>query len=50
MRMYLIANGVPYDVAFAVEEERALAMWVTLGEFNGGKWNWAEMAWEPRRH
>lgn len=47
--MYLVKGGVPYDVAFAADEARALAMYVVLGEFEGNTWNWPEMKWEPRR-
>jgi len=46
--MYLVKNGVPFDVAFAADDERALAMYVVLGEFEGNTWDWDAMNWIKR--
>ncbi|MEW9304554.1 hypothetical protein ACETRX_03840 [Labrys portucalensis] len=49
MRLYLVKNGVPYDVALSLSSSEALAHYVVFGEFEGNKWDWKEMKWEPRR-
>lgn len=38
-------NGVPYDVAFALEDEERLAHAVVFGKFEGQQFDWREMRW-----
>lgn len=42
----LVSQGIPFDVAFALEIEERLAWTVILGEINGGKFNWEARRWE----
>ena len=47
--MTLIANGVPWSVAWALGEYEVLAMTVLIGEAQGGEFDWDRMRWkEPR--
>jgi hypothetical protein len=41
-----VKNGVPFDVAFALYPEEALAYAVVFGEFEGGSWNWESLSWD----
>lgn len=49
---WLIRNGVPFDVAYALEESgpegeaEALAWDILHGIFEGGRYNWDRMEWE----
>jgi hypothetical protein len=43
--LYLIRNGVPFDVAFALPAPDRLAWVVALGELDGHAFDWAAMAW-----
>jgi hypothetical protein len=42
-RLWLIHNGVPYDVAFALSDAEALAHAIIFGMIQGKKWDWATM-------
>jgi hypothetical protein len=46
MCLWLVKNGVPYDVAFNFDYSDLLAHWIVLGEFENGKWNWDTMSWD----
>jgi len=48
MRLYLVKNGVPFDVAFGWPEDWALGAYVILGEFEGGEFDWREMKWAKK--
>ena len=39
-------NGVPFDVAFALDEITRAAWSIICSEFNGSKFNWRTMSWE----
>ena len=41
-------NGVPYDVAFSMEDVELTAAFISIGQLSGGKWNWAGMCWEKQ--
>lgn len=46
--LYLLTQGVPFDVAFSLDPTMRLAWCVILGEIAGGEFSWARMAWEQR--
>lgn len=46
--LWLVKNGVPFDVSFSLEPYERLAYCVTFGEFEGNKWDWQAMAWQKR--
>lgn len=41
-------NGVPFDVAFSLEDEEAFAYGIVFGEFEGGSWDWNIMDWSKK--
>lgn len=44
--LYLIKNGIPFDVAFSLPEVELTAYAIILGRIDGGKWNWDRMTWD----
>ena len=48
MRLYLVKNGVPFDVAFGSSDDWALAAYVVFGEYEGNEFDWASMTWQER--
>jgi hypothetical protein len=44
--MALVKNGVPFDTAFAMDDETRAALCIITGELNGSRWNWKIMDWE----
>ena len=42
---YLVRNGVPFDVAFALYEHEKLAYGVIFGELEGGEYDWNSLRW-----
>jgi len=47
--LYLVQHGVPFDVAFSLDEDMRLAFCVIIGELNGGHFNWTTRTWDPPR-
>lgn len=47
--LFLVMNGIPFDVAFSLDEEERLAWVVIIGEFKGGRYDWYTNSWEPTR-
>jgi hypothetical protein len=43
--LYLVKNGVPFDVAFSLAEDERVAWIVIMGRFNGLNYDWAERRW-----
>ena len=43
--LYLIRNGVPFDVAFSLEQAERTAWIVVMGELDGREWDWGAMQW-----
>jgi len=41
--MWLVKNGVPFDVAFGADDEFRLAMTVVMGQFEGLDFDWNRM-------
>ena len=44
--LFLVSKGVPFDVAFSLDDEARFAWSIILGELGGGKFNWSTMQWE----
>ncbi len=43
--MYLVGCGVPYDVAFNMDEVERLAHVVVCGELSGLTYDWKKLRW-----
>ncbi len=44
--LWLVSNGVPYDIAFSLPEDERLAYVVILAEFQGLTFNWSKGQFE----
>lgn len=42
----MIKNGIPYDLACAMEDEELVAWEIAFGELDGGRFNWNRMEFE----
>lgn len=47
--LFLVTNGVPFDVAFSLDEDERLAWVVVIGRLKGREYNWQTKDWEPVR-
>ncbi len=43
--MYLVRNGVPFDVAFTLARGERLAWVVAIGTLAGGYFDWNSLTW-----
>jgi hypothetical protein len=43
--LYLVRNGVPFDVAFALPVSERLAWVVALGQLDGRVFDWTSLSW-----
>ena len=46
--LYLIRNGVPFDVAFSLPTDERMAFVVALGTMDGRAFDWQTLHWNPR--
>jgi len=46
--LWLVKNGVPYDVAFNMGEADILAHMIVFASFEGTNFDWRRMRWEPK--
>lgn len=44
--LYLVRNGVPFDVAFCLPADERLAWVVAMGRFEGLEFDWATRRWK----
>lgn len=44
--LYLVKNGVPFDVAWVLKPVERFSWCVIFGRFDGGKFNSSTMQWE----
>lgn len=44
--LYLVRNGVPFDVAFSLPPDDRLAFIVALGSLDGNEFDWSTGAWK----
>jgi len=47
--LWLVKNGVPYDVAFGMNDEMRVAHVIVLGEYEGNDWDYNAMRWKERQ-
>ncbi len=47
--LFLVKNGIPFDVAFSLDPVERLAWVVIFGEFNGLTFNWDSQSWDRPR-
>lgn len=43
--LYLVHNGVPFDVAFSLDARERLHWVVTIGRIHGGQFDWTREEW-----
>ena len=43
--MFLVKNGIPFDVAFSLGPAEKVAYCVVMGELNGSSFDWETMSW-----
>ena len=46
--LYLVRNGVPFDVAFSLPADERLAWVVVFGTLDGGEFDFVSMRWKER--
>lgn len=44
--LFLVMNGIPFDVAFSLDDDMRLAWVVIIGQLKGMKYNWDRRTWE----
>jgi hypothetical protein len=44
--LYLVRNGVPFDVAFALPQDERLAWVVAIGRLDGLEYDWDTQHWK----
>ena len=47
--LYLVKNGVPYSVAFALEPDERLAYVVIFGQLDGNDFDFDRGQWKERK-
>ncbi len=47
--LYLVRNGVPFDVAFSLSPEERFAWVVVFGGLDGHVFDWDNLGWAERR-
>lgn len=47
--LYLVKNGVPWDVATRLSPTRRFGMVVALGELAGGSYDWGARRWREKK-
>ena len=47
-RLYLVKNGVPFDVAFTLPDDDVLTWGIIFGEMDGNVWCDATNSWKER--
>jgi uncharacterized membrane protein len=50
MRLHLVKNGIPFDVAFAADDDWAFAAYVAFVESEGySVFDWDRQTWDKRQ-
>lgn len=47
--LYLVRNGVPFDVAFCLPPDERLAFVVALGRLDGHEFDFSTMRWKEHK-
>ncbi len=48
-RCYILKNGVPFNVAFGIDDTLRLAFAITFGELDGGEFDFTSMSWREKK-
>ena len=43
--LWLVKNGVPYDVAFSLDPVDRMAYTIIFGQMEGKQWDWNSLSW-----
>ena len=43
--LYLVRNGIPFDVAFSLDQGERTAWIVAIGTLDGKQWDWRAGQW-----
>jgi hypothetical protein len=43
--LYLVSRGVPYDIAFGLDDAERMAHVVTFGRLDGYLFDWKKLRW-----
>ena len=43
--LWLVKNGVPFDVAFSLDSVDRMAYSIIFGQMEGNVWDWSRMVW-----
>jgi hypothetical protein len=46
--LWLVKNGVPYDVAFQMDHAERMAHCVVFGELEGNEYDWTALRWRVK--
>ena len=46
--MFLVKNGVPFDVAFSLDDEERSAWAIIFCQFEGNKFDWTRGRWAEK--
>ena len=46
--LYLVSKGVPFDVAFSLDDVMRTAWCIILGTHDGGEFLWESMSWRRK--
>jgi hypothetical protein len=44
-----VKEGVPFDVAFSLDEEERAAFVIIFGQLRGHEFDWHARGWKPRK-
>ena len=47
--LYLVRNGVPFDVAFSLPVDERNAFILALGTLEGREFDWHRLCWKPAK-
>jgi hypothetical protein len=47
-QLWLIKNGIPFDIAMSIDVAEGKAWAVIFGQFEGGEYDWAANRWKDR--
>jgi hypothetical protein len=45
--LFLVKNGVPFDIAFSLPHDERLAYIVVFGMLDGRRFDWDSLTWLP---
>ncbi len=48
--LWLVRNGIPFDVAFALDDVTRAAWCIVFSEMDGAEFDWSAMSFRERGH